>query len=362
MQVSELVDLARFLNTFVADQALISAYDQLIGAVNRAAQNQNPEDVAPKLAKLFELHDEAAKKVVSPAQARLLEDFGASTVLGAPAAKRIREIFEEHQAHPQGLTSALEQLKNDTNRMTSRATQFVTSLEPMLDEVMRDDLQENEGRLWLNFDEAVSVETIDGLETAAEAWKEVLHHFARMPGAVAGGRLLSISKHSPLEIELAASIRLLLPLAFGITWVLSRVEQVINIRMAAEDLKQKKIKSKIIADLHKEADLLRDKITKEAADAIKKEFDTDGEARNAANEGLKIVLKFIEGGGVLDIDVRKEEKTDEDGGEAPADTPRHALRQLGERIRKDIRLLPPPASDPTSEHPDGDEPQSDSDS
>ena len=84
-----------------------------------------------------------------------------------------------------------------------------------------DEINENEGRLWLYFAEATSINTIEDLENAAETWKQILHHFSRMPDASAdSGRILQINKLSPLELELTASIALLTPLTFGIKFVL----------------------------------------------------------------------------------------------------------------------------------------------
>lgn len=61
---------------------------------------------------------------------------------------------------------------------------------------------------------------------------------------------------------------------------------------------------------------------------------------NAAEQALKRVVKFIEGGGELDIDVAPGE---EPGGEEerPAEeSERVELRAMMKGIRKDIKLLP----------------------
>ena len=261
---------------------------------------------------------------------------------------RVDKIFIEHQAHPQGLSSSLQQLMKETNQLAKKANELISVLEPMLVDLQvdSDEMNENEGRLWLYFAEATSIITIEDLEAAAETWKQILHHFSRMPNASAdSGRILQINKLSPLELELAANIALLMPLAFGIKWVLSRIEHVITICQEAEKLKQMKIKTKIVNDLYKEAQDQRKLIAKEAADAIESEFKADNEARNAAEKALKKIVAFIEGGGQLDIDLGD---TTPDGSDSPDNEgDSHAqLRELITSIRKDIKLLPPlPDSD-----------------
>lgn len=341
MQVRELVDVGRFFKDFIRDHQLPQKYQLLIDAVNQAAQNQNPENVPTHFDALLQIHEEAEKKVLSPAQSKLIDEYGATELLGRPAAARLERIFSEHRAHPQGMVSALQELLSETNRLAKRASQLIDVLDPMLVDLAPDESTEEEGRLWLYFADAASVNTIEDLEKAAGTWKQVLHHFSRMPGADGvAGRILQIHKYSPLELELAANIAVLVPLAFGIQWVLSRIEHVIRILQEAEKLKQMKIKTKIVKDLQKEAQDHRNKITSEAADEVQKKFKASPEARNAVEQGLKKVVAFIEGGGQLDIDVGSEEPSTDEAAEGEEASDRIELRALIARIRQDIKLLP----------------------
>ena len=343
MQVRELVVLGRFLKSFIQEHNLPEQYQQLINAINQATQNQNPENVRVHLDRIKQIHTEAEKQILSAAQNKLLNEYGADQLLGKIAMERVNKIFIEHQAHPQGLTSDLQQLMKETKELSKKATELISVLEPMLVELQidSDEMDENEGRLWLYFAEATSINTIEDLEKAAETWKKILHHFSRMPGAsIEGGRILQINKLSPLELELAASIALLMPLAFGIKWVLSRIEQVIRICQEAEKLKEMKIKGKIVSDLYKEAQDQRKNIAKEAADEIESKFSAGNEARNAAEKALNEIISFIEGGGQLDIDLG-ETTHDSDVDSSDKGDSRNQLRELITSIRKNIKLLPP---------------------
>lgn len=354
MQVRELITLGRFLKKVIQEQNLPNQYQQLINAINEAAQNQNPENVRVHLERLKQIHADIEKQVLSAAQNKLLDDYGAGKLFGKNALERLDRIFIEHQAHPQGLISELKPLLNETNQLAQKANELISALEPMLVELQIDvdEIDENEGRLWLFFADATSINTIEDLENAAETWKQILHHFSRMPAAPAdGGRILQINKSSPLELELAANIALLTPLAFGIKWVLSRIEHVIKICQEAEKLKQMKVKSKIVKDLYNEAQEHRKLIAKEAADAIETEYKADNEARNAAEKALNKIIDFIEGGGQLDIDLGD---TAPEGDEPVEDEEKShiQLRELISSIRKDIKLLPPL---PSKEEPSTDD-------
>lgn len=353
MQVHELADVGRFLRDFIRDRDLRRSYKELISAVNQAAQNQNPQEVQASLDRLLALHEEAEKQVLSPAQAKLLADYGGTKVLGREATARITAIFDQHRGHPQGIVEALQAMLQDTSEFASRAEQLVAALEPMLVGDEEQPLGQDEGRLWLYFAEAASVDTIDDLEKAAETWKQILHHFARLPNVgPTPGRLLQIAKRSPLELEIAASIALLVPLAAGIQWVLSRIEHVIRILQEAEKLKQLKVKTKTIKALQDEAEEARAAIASEAADDIKARFGGDNETRNAIEQGLAKIIAFVENGGQLDIDLPPtNEETSTPEQEAPR--AREQLRAIVDRIRKDIRLLPPPSgNDAGDDQPD----------
>lgn len=342
MQVRELIALGHFLKTFIQEHNLPNQYQQLIDAVNQAAQNQNPENVGLRFNDIIKIHKEAEQKILSAAQSKLLADYGGDQLLGRPAITRLEEIFRENQAHPQGLTSALQQITKETNQLAKKANQLISVLEPMLVELKidTDDIDKNEGRLWLYFSEATSINTIEELEKAAETWKQILHHFSRMPNASADfGRILQINKLSPVELEVAANIALLMPLAFGIKWVLSRIEHVIKICQEAEKLKQMKIKTQIVDALFKEAKDQRKLIARDGAGAIKTEFNTNDEARNAAEKALNKIIDFIEGGGQLDIDLGDTATEDSDTPES-RETSHIQLLEFIKSIRKDIKLLP----------------------
>lgn len=355
MQIRELVQLGKFLSQTLSESNLPNLYQQLVNAINKAAQNQKPTQVQTLLEKIRTVHEDAAEKITSPAQSKLLKDYGADRLIGSAAVKRIDEILLSNQAHPQGLASAFGELLNETNELNQRATQLIEVVQPLFPivEEVDSELAADEGRLWLYFSENVAVESINDLESAAETWKQILHGFSRLPNAAAdGGRIIQIQKRSPLELELAAGIALLTPLAFGVNWVLGRIEHVIKILQEAEKLKQLKVKTEIVQDLKKEAEEEKKKIAEQAADAVREKFNCGNEERNAVQQALSKVIRFIEGGGQLDIDIG-----DDDSGEGEEDgessEERKDMLSLIKSIRQEIKQLPAPP--PEEENHDSDE-------
>lgn len=341
MQVHELVEVAEFLKRFLAEKSLAQEYKNLANCVQQASNNQEPQQVDKQLEKIREIHLEADKLSLSPSKTKLMEEFGAQDLLGLTALKRIDEIFQKHRAHPQGLIQAINHLESKTQQLSKRSSSLVSSLDPLIESIGidEDETEDGEGKLWLYFADGSSVNTIEDLEKVAEVWKQILHHFSRMPDASdEAGRILYIRKHSPLEMELAANLHLLAPLAFGIHWVLKEIKHVIIILQEAEKLKGMKIKNEIIEDLRKEADEHRKRIADHAAKKIKEKFTADSEAEAAAKKALIKIIDFVENGGRLDIDLKKEKSSDSEN-EEPEGEETIELKGFIEDIRKDLKLL-----------------------
>lgn len=346
MQVHELLYLAEYLRDFFADKQLVAAYQQLIDAATKAASGNNPQQVGPRIERVREIHRDAIAVVLSPAQEKLLRDFGAFEVLGKKALAEFEAVLADNQAHPQGLAKALQPLKDKAEKFEQKTTTLIDPLRDMIAEEDEEKLGPDEGRLWLYFAEAAAVTTVEDLEAAAKTWKDVLHHFSRLPDADgASGRIIYIAKHSPLELEVASALVVLGPLGYGIKFVLDRIEQVIRIKQQAEELRQLKVKGEVIDMLKEDAEEKRSEIAAGGAEAVVGKFGGDNETQNAIQVGLRKIIEFIEGGGELDIDIPRileEDESDDGDGVAKAngDVPaRLELRDLIRSIRKDMKLL-----------------------
>ena len=96
MQVRELIGMGHFLKSFIQEHNLPKLYKELINSVNEAAQNKNPENVRVQLKRLRDTHTEADNQILSAAQNKLLDDYGANRLLGKNAMDRVDRIFVEH--------------------------------------------------------------------------------------------------------------------------------------------------------------------------------------------------------------------------------------------------------------------------
>ena len=142
-------------------------------------------------------------------------------------------------------------------------------------------------------------------------------------------------------MEIVTNLDLLVPLAFGISWVLREIKNVIIILQKAKELKVMKIKKEIIESIIKEADDQREKIADSAAEKIKKKFLAGPEETTAVKKALLLIIEFIENGGQLDINLKKEVASDSDSDESDeGDT--IEIKGFIENIQKDIKLLKTP--------------------
>ncbi len=340
MLVRELVNAARFLELFLKEQQLVQKYQSVIGVVKQAAQGQQPQNLTEMLDALQAVHAAAETWDHSPAELHLLEQFGALDLVGTRAAGRISSIFDQNKANPQAVAVALEQLRNETNNLTERAKGLTKALGPMLEQVKALDTTEEEERLWLYFAEDETVDTVEALKDAADDWQKILHHFARVSEHTdARARLLHVQKGSPLVIEVAAASAVLAPFGYAVSWAISQVRRIVKIRQEAEKLRQMKVKTKIIEEMLKQVKEERQELAKAAADNVKERFRCSDEARTAVQKGMERILRFIEGGGQLDIlDDTKEQAAAEE--REPSDE-RREFRAAIATLRRELKALPP---------------------
>jgi hypothetical protein len=344
MLVSELLAAAQFLREFVEKREVAQRLQELVEAVGKAAQNQAPGAVEAALAKLEQLHADADLAEQSPATRRLIKQFGGFQVLGTGAMLRIRAIFNEHRANPPAITAALQGVMSETTALAKRAKQLIATLGPMMEEVPDSALAADEGRLWLFFEHQVAVDSMENLRDAADEWREILHHFSRVkPGTPANARILSIQKSSPMVLELAANVALLVPILWAVDRVVATLGRVIELRKKHEELKQLKAKTAILSAIAEQVKDERAELAASTANEIQKRFGCENEARNAVQVALEKIARFIEGGGEMDIDV-KDDALVEPG--AATEGPRTELRTLIAHVRKEFFALPPFEGEP----------------
>jgi hypothetical protein len=303
MQTSELVTIAKELRWLFEEKGLIQRYQDLQDALRNVAQN--PARVAEVHESLLQIQKRFEDSGLSPAQRDFIRRMGGSNLLGTAGIDEIEKAFNDNRANPTGVARALSQMQQELTTLQTRANHLVQALADFQSDADgREPLEPGEGRLWLRFEEAADVTSISDLRKAADTWQKVLHHFSRMPGASGDeGRIEYIQKTSPLELQVVAEIAKLIPLAYGVKFLLARIDEVVKILQQWEVLKQMKIGTQALEMLGREATERRRKAVDDAADAIQTQFGTTPEARNAARAGLAKILKFVQKGGVLDVDV-----------------------------------------------------------
>jgi hypothetical protein len=343
VDIRDTVEAARYLRELLREKNLRGRYKHLIQAVTQAGQNQEPEKARTQFDELRDILIRADLSDRSAEEREFLEDFGVGNVVGPAAAQRLEQIFRNNPANHQAIVAELQKLMPEVDSVNQRVEALINGLTPLLDQpriAKTETESKDEGRLWLRFDSKVSVDTMKDLENWSKEWVLILHHFCRVvPGSDPRARLIHIRKRSPLVIEVAAAVAVLAPLTFGVNRVVASLGRIIELRKKYEELKQMKIKTSVLEVLAEEIKEDRQSLATKAADEIQARFQCDHEARNASETALKSVVKFIEGGGELDVKIAEQPGKQ---GEEPIKPgiDGKTLQSLISGMRRDLLALP----------------------
>lgn len=348
MDVRELVNIAKYLQETLQQPKLPNRYNNLISALQQAAQGQNVEQVAVRREEVEEVHRSAASQTLSIAEQLLLKWLNADAVVGSGALARIAAIFRRAEANPHAAIAEFQQLQQETATVAQRAATIIQSVEPMLEVAPPEPLEPNEARLLLFFEGGAEVQTIEKLRLAARDWQAILRDFSRIAEGGEQGRLLSIRLASPLYVELAAALPVLFMLNLGLKALLNRVAQILEITQKYEELRSLRIGREALAALR---DDIKARRSAAVADATKEVVDTlpdtdrmrgpvDGEAVRAIEMSLGKVLKMIEAGGKIDVTDLPEEEAPAEGGADSEEgaTTRTRPARIGEMVDEIRRL------------------------
>jgi hypothetical protein len=126
---------------------------------------------------------------------------------------------------------------------------------------------------------------------------------------------------------------------FGVNRVVASLGRIIDLHKKYEELKQMKIKTNLLELLAAEIKQERQGVATKAADEIQAQFQCEPEARNAVETALNSVVKFIEGGGELDVEIK--EQAAKNGKEAvKPGIDGKTLQALISGMRRDLLALP----------------------
>lgn len=238
----------------------------------------------------------------------MIEIINAKAILGEEATKQLNDILanelygasEKIQALAQKITAFKTQLQTIVNEFDKFGVEFSQEESPILSlELMGD----------------YAVDNTDQLKTRLSEVESIVRAYSRLsdnPNAFAKPKILSISKSSPLIIDLGDGLTIsttLVLIAKGITWALDRVEQVNRIRLQSEDTKQKKMLTKIMeAEFKKQEEaevseknikVFIDTLYKDAKPSDKSGSET--EIKKDLIEQTKLLINMVKGGANIKV-------------------------------------------------------------
>lgn len=324
-----------------------SLYQALIGPIQHNANQPQKVPIEEHLSDLIKCLKRMDFEVLSIEQLKLLDKLGVSEYMGHEGAELIDSIvrtanYDASTAYSQ-LTEAYAKLSNVRSYLDS----FLQSLIPL-------DLRDREGdsefiTIRVSFQNDASITNVSQWKKSSADWYDIIRGIAMINDeAPEATKVVSATK---------GSIILTLVATAGVTALLARIakditttaKEVLEVEHSREDLKQKKMLTKVMADeLDRLAKEKKENTVQEILGEFKDVFaEGAGDKLAALTKSVEKLLAFNEKGGTVDFVMPDNDDEDEgqyEGDEGQAAAPvgitaaRKAIRDYQE-VREQVKLL-----------------------
>jgi hypothetical protein len=320
--------LATKILELLEEKDTTTLYQNLISHLNSIRNNPTSDlqqSINQTVQQIVELNASAEQELMRiPHASFMLERLNVTEYIGYSATKRLEDI----------LRTEMYIAANSVNELMQGISSTKVQLRTILDEFSKFDIEyssEDVPIFSIEYNGTEEVETTDDLKVQLSEIEKVIHAFARLandPEAFAKPQILTISKSSPLIIDIGANLAnglthagTLLFVGKAIHWSMDRIEQLYDIRIKREEFKKQKLHNKT---LEKGFDELEEKQTSEAeikrfVNKLYKEASpgenagAEEETKKALLEAVKTILKLVGEGSTLNVymPVDKEDESDE---------------------------------------------------
>jgi len=258
---------------------------------------------------------------VVPHSEYVIESLAIADKVGDGATERITSIVQDEifnatssiETFVQDITTAHNQLKTIITEMDKFGLEYEPTDSALLS-------IEYLGDYKVDDTEALKARLSD-IEAIVRAYARLTSH----PEAFKKPQIVTISKSSPLIIDIGNGLAIyptLILVAKGVSWAMDRVEQAVKIRIECEELKQKKITSKVMEKEFKalEAGETSDENIKGFVNELYKNHNpksatgVENETKKDLLEATKLIVKMIEGGASVKV-YPPENKDEKDNGD-----------------------------------------------
>ena len=337
------VDDLKTLSTKVVEHAKKSKTEDLylhfLQVLTNSLHHDRQQPVSKQKDELFSSLRSFDQLPLTYSESRLFSVLGYGEYVGETAIRDIETILYDENFDAAGVLQKIETKQKAFKQFIEQTRNLQTALQrvPTLKDVA---LREGEALLEITFTDKAAVDNIVDFESWIDSWTKIIRAFSQLVGErPESARIVFVQKSSPLIMDVATAIALVLAVGKAVDFVLARVERYLNIRKQLEEIKKLKLENKQIEkDLEAEADAFSDKsaqeITAELTAEMKKK--PAGDVINGISLGIKSLFVFIDKGGRVDCP-SSSEQNEGFGGLF------EEIRQLQQSVDK-LRLLPAPVA------------------
>ena len=343
MQTISLFKLMTLINNYYRENKIEPLFNQFIGSLQQSLFQQGNQPVGPHKDNLFKALKSFNASALPFSQKRIYLLYKGNEIIGPDSVAYIEKILYDSKFDPNGVIQKITQHKDRVVQFNALANTLIVSLKPFSDQAI-EILQEDEAILEITFAGDTNIKNIVNLADYADIWNKLFRAFGLLMKKHADdAKIISISKSSPVVIEIASVITVLFVISKAVDYILNRIDKYLTIRKKMEEIKNLKLKNKQIAkDLEIEANEYKNIASEEIAKTLIKEHgntSTDGEVKNALSISLKELFEFLDKGGKVDVHFHAESKVENNEEKLKIEDIFQKIRILEDHI-EEVRLLP----------------------
>ncbi len=348
MDVFELYDLANLYRIYY--KRLSSLYNSLHSILSQNASQPTQQPVEEHLNNLVDFLKTMDISKLSLQQLKILEHLQVENILGPLGADSISETVKTASYDPASTEKKVQAIIQKLSTASQKLNEYYNSIASL--EIESESFDDISDRIIVRvgFKNDASIENVVDWKISSENWHHIIRGVALISGeAPENTKVVGASKGSIILI-LATTVAVAKILAMIAKYAKSIAMDVIEIQNALEDLRKKKLSTKIIeTELNKKMTASKEKgVTALKSDLAKLiPANASGDAQNALDKSIDKLLEFGENGGDLDFVAPPDEETvetedddaEQDHGTAAELQEARKFIQEYQTAREEMRLL-----------------------
>jgi len=305
VKVSELKTAAQFVTASFGKNRLQNIYKEFHLAVENILRNKQAEPLETQKEQLYAVLSAIDLSVLPIGVVKILEAYDAPTYLGIGAVRHLEGILRDEHFDP---ITAADKVKLHFEG-AQKLQQTAAKITPLLTPFKSDDpldIEPEEAVIQLSFENGVSVDKFIDLDAWTHKWAIILRAFGLISGEpVDTARVVYAQKASPLVLEIAAAVAVVVPLAKSFTYVLDRTEQLLKIKKLHLETKQlglqnENLEQEFESEIEKHKENTADEISKQVIKESNEQKLNDNETLTAVRQAVSTIYGYIENGGKVD--------------------------------------------------------------